>query len=82
MEYAAQNEEVDRNPVILPHTPFVVILGFILSFIIPIAGLILSIIGLNLVKNSATGVRGRGLAIAGIVISILMFLVWMALVAG
>ena len=61
-------DEDDVNPVILPHTPFVVILGFIFSFIFPIAGIIISIIGLRLVNQGPKEIRGRGLAIAGIVI--------------
>ena len=44
----------------------IAIAGFILSFIIPIIGLILSIIGL---KKSKETNNGRGLSIAGIVIS-------------
>ena len=44
------------------------IVGFVFSFLIPIVGLICSIIGLKQV--SARGERGRGLAIAGIIISI------------
>lgn len=43
------------------------IVGFICAFLIPLLGLIFSIVGLNQVKKSKE--RGRGLAIAGIVIS-------------
>ena len=46
--------------------------GFILSFLIPIVGLILSIIGLR--NAPRFNGNGRGIAIAGIVISILMFI--------
>ena len=42
------------------------IVGFILAFIIPLVGLILSIIGIN--KSKQSGV-GKGLSIAGIIIS-------------
>ncbi len=43
------------------------IVGFILAFVINIAGLVVSIIALSQVKR--TGERGRGLALAGIIIS-------------
>lgn len=42
------------------------IAGFILSFFIPLLGLILSIVGLNKVKETSSG---KGLSIAGIIIS-------------
>lgn len=48
------------------------IAGFILSFIIPIVGLILSIIGL---KKSKETNNGRGLSIAGIVISVVFTII-------
>ncbi len=50
-----------------PKTNTLAIVGFILSFIVPIVGLILSIIGKKQIK--ATGEGGNGLATAGIVIS-------------
>ena len=43
------------------------IAGFVCSFLVSIVGLILSIIGLNQIKKQ--GGKGRGLAIAGIIIS-------------
>ena len=43
--------------------------GFVLSFFIPLAGLICSIMGLK--KADECGGTGKGLAIAGIVISVL-----------
>ncbi|MBT1173557.1 DUF4190 domain-containing protein [Bifidobacterium sp. MA2] len=43
------------------------IAGFVCSFFVAIVGLVLSIIGLNQIKR--TGEKGRGLAIAGIIIS-------------
>ena len=43
------------------------IVGFILSFFIPIAGLICSIIGYKRSKNE--GLEGKNLALAGIIIS-------------
>ena len=49
------------------------IAGFILSFFVPILGVIFSIIGLNQCKNE--GRKGHGLAVAGIVISIVFFVI-------
>lgn len=48
------------------------IIGFILAFLFALIGLILSIIGLNQIKR--THEKGRGLAIAGIIISIIMMI--------
>ena len=47
------------------------IAGFVLSFLIPILGIIFSAIGLSQCSN---GRKGRGLAIAGLVISIMWML--------
>ena len=44
------------------------IIGFILAFVFNIAGLVVSLIALSKIKK--TGERGRGLAIAGVIISI------------
>lgn len=46
------------------------ITGFVLAFLLPLIGLILSIIGLVKAKNY--GGNGQGLAIAGIVISVIL----------
>ncbi|AMM22773.1 hypothetical protein AX769_21780 (plasmid) [Frondihabitans sp. PAMC 28766] len=43
------------------------IVGFILAFVISIGGLVVSIIALTQIKK--TGERGRGLALAGVIIS-------------
>ncbi|MCL2531912.1 MAG: DUF4190 domain-containing protein [Oscillospiraceae bacterium] len=51
-----------------PKTNNMVIAGFVLAFIIPTLGLILSCVGLSQTKSRNEG--GRGLAIAGIAISI------------
>ncbi len=48
------------------------IVGFILAFFFPLLGLIFSIIGLNKVKECNSG---RGLAIAGIVISAVIWFI-------
>ncbi|MFJ7289549.1 DUF4190 domain-containing protein [Curtobacterium sp. AB451] len=45
------------------------IVGFILAFVVNIAGLVVSIIALTQIKK--TGERGRGLALAGVIISAL-----------
>lgn len=63
------------------------IVGFILSFLFPLAGLIISIIALNQIK--ASGENGKGFAIAGIVISavfmvlgLLFMILWIGLFAA
>lgn len=61
------------------NTNSLAIAGFVTSFIIPLVGLILSIISLNQIKKTREG--GRGLAIAGIVISLVIpFLIIILLV--
>ncbi|RSX50985.1 hypothetical protein D2E25_1921 [Bifidobacterium goeldii] len=55
------------------------IVGFVFSFLIALVGLIVSIVGLNQIKKR--GGKGKGLAIAGIVISTLSLLLSLALVA-
>jgi hypothetical protein len=42
------------------------IVGFVLAFVINVAGLVVSIIALSQIKR--TGERGRGLALAGVII--------------
>jgi hypothetical protein len=49
------------------------IVGFIATFIIPLAGLICSAIALNQIKTS--GEKGRGLALAGLILSIIYFVI-------
>jgi hypothetical protein len=51
------------------------IAGFVLSFFCALLGLIFSCIGYSECKKSGGTVTGEGLAIAGIIISILMFLI-------
>lgn len=48
------------------------IAGFVCAFLVPLLGLIFSIIGLN--KSKTLGGKGKGLAIAGIVISIVVWI--------
>jgi hypothetical protein len=56
------------------------IAGFVLAFFCSLLGLIFSIIGLNQAK--ARGQGGQGLAIAGIVISLLGLVVAVAILAN
>jgi len=82
--FDASLPEIDeRNTAVLPHTPFIVVLGFIFSFLplICIAGLMISIMGLNLVNSSPKGVRGKSLAIAGIAIGAVMTVLTFILMA-
>ena len=62
--------DTDNKPVATNSTNGMAIAGFVLSFFIPILGLIFSIIGL---KKASECNSGRGLAIAGIIISLLDF---------
>ena len=63
------------------------LVGFICSFFVPIVGLVFSILGFNQIKkNPSEG--GRGLAIAGIIISSILILIsilylifWIILIA-
>ena len=58
------------DPVMAPRTSGMAIAGFVLSFFCSLLGLIFSIIGYNECKNSNGAVTGGGLALAGIIISI------------
>jgi len=63
-----------------PKTNGMVIAGFVLAFIVPTLGLILSCVGLSQTKTRNEG--GRNLAIAGIIISIVrMVLTWVMVFA-
>jgi len=50
------------------------ITGFVLSFLISFVGLILCIIALNQINKSGGAQKGKGLAIAGIIIGALALL--------
>lgn len=56
------------------------IAGFVLAFFCSILGLIFSIIGLNQAKARNQG--GQGLAIAGVIISVISIVVGIAIVAS
>lgn len=58
------------------------IAGFVLSFFCGLLGLIFSIIGYNECKNSNGEVTGEGLALAGIIISIVGMLLGLMVVLG
>lgn len=61
------------NDALRPETNGMCIAGFVLSFFSGIIGLILSIIGINQLNKQSTQ-KGRGLALAGIIIGIFQML--------
>ena len=66
-------------PPMAPRTSGMAIAGFILAFVCSLLGLIFSIIGYSQVKNSNGTMTGGGLAVAGIIISIIMLFAGIAL---
>ena len=72
-------------PPMMPRTSGMAIAGFVLSFFCSLLGLIFSIIGYNECKRSGGQVTGDGLALAGIIISIVgmvMTFIWFMAVAS
>lgn len=65
-EYPQQYQQSNMAPM-APKTNTMAIVGLILAFVFNIAGLIISIIARNQIKQ--TGEGGAGLALAGIIIS-------------
>lgn len=61
-----------------PKTNVLAIVGFIFAFLMPVVGLICSIIGKNKVEEC--GGNGRGLATAGIVISVIAIVLYLIIV--
>ncbi len=55
-------------------TNVLAIVGFILAFFVSVAGIIVSAIALGQIKR--TGEGGRGLAIAGVIVGIVVTLIW------
>ena len=62
-----------------PRTSGKAIAGFILAFLCSLLGLIFSILGYKECKESNGQIKGEGLALAGIIISILMMVLGVAL---
>lgn len=58
-----------------PHTSGMAIAGFVLAFFCSLLGLIFSIIALSNIKSSNGQQTGEGLAIAGIIISAVSFVI-------
>ena len=80
--------QIDDKAVICPHcgvpqeaqkeeSNVLAIVGFILSFFIAVAGLVCSILGLK--KAPELGGKGRGLAMAGLIISIICLVLYVIL---
>ena len=72
------------QPMMQTRTSGMAIAGFVLSFFscLAVLGLIFSIIGYNECKSSNGTVKGEGLALAGIIISIVMLLLVTLFVVG
>ncbi|MEJ7602366.1 MAG: DUF4190 domain-containing protein [Kofleriaceae bacterium] len=62
-------------PAVAPKFSGMAIAGFVLAFVCGLLGIIFSALGYSECKKSGGAVRGRGLAIAGMVISIVTLLV-------
>lgn len=60
------NQTQNNNPIVRP-TCDLAIVGLILAFVVPLAGLIVSILGLK--KCTSESLEGKGYAVAGIIIS-------------
>lgn len=77
MKQAPKKSEITTGP--LPPYNQLAIISFVLTFFVPVVGLVLAVIALNEIKKS--GERGRGLAIASIIINIIMALLFIVVVA-
>ncbi|MBI5477970.1 MAG: DUF4190 domain-containing protein [Deltaproteobacteria bacterium] len=62
-------------PYLAPKTSAMAVIGFILAFLCNFVGLVLSIIALVRINNSKGQLRGKSLAIAGIILSAIFFVV-------
>ena len=62
-----------KNQVSESSSNTLAIVGFIFSFFIPIVGLICSIIGIK--KSTTLNGKGKGLAVAGIIISVISIVI-------
>lgn len=56
-------------PIVPRRTPALAVVGLVLTFLAPILGLILSVVAVVRVRHDG---HGRGLAIAGIVVSVVL----------
>lgn len=70
---------MEENNSVRKPTETISVVGFILSFIMPLIGLILSIIGLHKSKKNNSN---QGLSIAGLIISIIVLLFRLLLIGG
>jgi hypothetical protein len=57
-----------------PKTNVLAIVGFILAFVVTVAGIIVSAIALKQIKQ--TGEGGHGLALAGVILGIVFSIFW------
>lgn len=62
-----------------PKTPGIAITGLVLAIILPLVGLIVSIVALG--KTKAVG-AGRGLAKAGVIVGAILTVVWVGVIAA
>jgi hypothetical protein len=77
--YGQQQNMYAPEPGIQTRTSGMAITGFVLSFFCGLLGLIFSLIGYNECKASNGTVGGEGLALAGIIISIVGMLLGLAI---
>ena len=76
-----QNTTYNSTPALRSGTNGIAIAGFILAFIFPLLGLILSCVGLASSKDYYNH-SGRGLSIAGIIISLIPIILVILLIMG
>ncbi len=84
MAEQVKKQPENNTPAIATKTNVLSVVGLISAFILPLIGLVLSIIGLSQTKKRNE--KGKGLAVAGIIISILngivQFIILVALVVA
>ncbi|GAB4150736.1 MAG: hypothetical protein Tsb009_25710 [Planctomycetaceae bacterium] len=75
-DYDEYDDDDSYNSVMKPYIPFFAYLGLIASFVpfICIAGLIFSVMAYRMIDENPKGLRGKGVAIAGIALGSLMTL--------
>jgi uncharacterized membrane protein len=73
MSYSTEPYQQQPAPAAQQRYNVLSIVGFVLAFFISIAGLVVSIIALVQIKR--TGERGRGLALAGVIISAIAIII-------